>query len=236
MSPGRVVSAEDCRGLTLLELLVALAILTSVSLLALGSLRQVLDARHRSDAQMQRLLALQGTLAQLGQDLTMAIPRGIRDESGAPRPALLGQNGSTGAPRLELTRTATPGKLGRIAYRLDEQGLVRLAWPALDRAPESSPALEPLLGDVATLEIRFLDENRIWREVWPPPRPREALPLAIEVTLVPLGGHPVRRLYPIPGGHRADDESPGTTPGPPPAGPSEQVADLRWVAHANGPR
>ena len=80
--------------------------------------------------------------------------------------------------------------LQRVAYRLDDDVLVRAHWPVLDRALSYEPKEIELLQEVDDVEIRFLDTQRQWHDQWPPlsgsADPSAGLrlrPMAIEVNI-----------------------------------------------------
>lgn len=191
------------RGFTLLELLVALAIFALVAVMAYGGLRSVLDADRAVERQGKRLAELQSALLFIERDIAQVVDRGIRDELGDSRPALLG-----GLDRpLELTRggRSNPGGLARsdlqrIAYGVEDDALVRLSWRVLDRAQDSQPDRLRLAGQVRGLRLRFLDANREWSDVWPPASGAAGLPLALELTLELEDWGAIQRLFQLPRG------------------------------------
>ena len=139
------------RGFTLLELLVALAVFSILSIAAYSGLRNVLFTRAAVEAQSQRLAAVQLAVFRLEQDIEQAAPRSIRDEYGDLQAALLGSELSD--DRLTLTRAGWDNPLGqpranvqRVAYRLREGRLWRLHWPVLDQGGRIEPR-ETLLLD-----------------------------------------------------------------------------------------
>ncbi|MBT8419749.1 MAG: type II secretion system minor pseudopilin GspJ [Gammaproteobacteria bacterium] len=178
------------RGLTLIELLIALAIFAVLSAMAHGAIRAALEARERIEDQAARLGALQKAITVMERDISQMVHRSIRDENGEPLPALVSP-GSTldsalsGKFRLmEFTRTgwqnptgAKRGHLRRIAYEIDDKRLLRLAWHVLDRAQDSLPLSSVLLTQVNAVEIRYLGADNQWQTEWPPQRWGQETPL-----------------------------------------------------------
>ena len=198
------------RGFTLLELLVALAVFSIMSIAAYSGLRNVLFTRAAVEAQSQRLAAVQLAVYRLEQDIEQAMPRSIRDEYGDPQAALLGDELSD--DRLALTRAGWDNPLGqpranvqRVAYRLREGRLWRLHWPVLDRGGRIEPRETLLLDQVRAFKVRFLDRNE-WRNDWPPPANAETdpkipdpMPRAVEISLTLEDWGEITRLLPLPG-------------------------------------
>lgn len=154
------------RGFTLIEALVATAILAVLAALAFSGLKLVLDSRTRLIDKDRSLASLQKAVALLRSDLRTALARPVRDEVGARRPALAGG----GSFLLELTRSGgrgNPSGLRRVAYVLDGGSLVRLAWDTLDRAPGSEPTRQPLISRISRLTSRFRGDQA-WSASWPP--------------------------------------------------------------------
>jgi len=220
----RVPPRALCTGFTLLDLTVALAIFAVLSTMAYGGLRQVLDARQQTERVADRLAGLQGAFRALGADLEQAAPRAVRSELGDPQPALVARGDGDFAIELTSASWRNPAglprsTLRRVAYRLHKGVLARFAWPVLDRAPDTRPEREELLGGVAQIGLRFLDADMQWHGEWPPlATPGGAsvvLPLAVEVTLELEDWGSVLRLFRLPSslaeGSQQDREGRGGT-------------------------
>jgi general secretion pathway protein J len=193
-------------GLTLVEITVALAIFAVLSTLAYGGLRQLIEAQRQTERFEERLAALQMALRQVEHDLEQAAPRAIRDERGDPQPAFVGS--ADGALALTSASWRNPAglsrsRLRRVVYGLQRGTLLRLTWPVLDRAPDTAPQREEILTDVVELGLRFLDQDREWRQEWPPlgrtgDEPPGS-PIAVELTLELEDWGVVQRLFRLPG-------------------------------------
>jgi general secretion pathway protein J len=193
-------------GFTLLELLVAVAIL---ALVAVGSYRLLFDTIATRDAGLaheRALAALQRADMLMQRDLLQASPRPIRDEFGDVRPGFLL------APEraLEFTRRGwrnplreTRSDLARVRYRLVGGQLLREHWLVLDRARDSAPVQTVLLDKVEELRVQVFAGGN-WTDTWPPlgdmQRDPRTLPLpeAVEIRLKLQPWGEIRRVTLLP--------------------------------------
>ncbi|MDF3029769.1 MAG: ral secretion pathway protein GspJ [Moraxellaceae bacterium] len=165
--PGR--HSNSARGFTLLELLVAVAILAVV---AVGSYRLLFDTIRTRDhgmAQEQALAQVQRTVMLIQRDLLQIAPRPIRDEFGDTQPAFL----LSAEQGMEFTRRGWRNPLGevrsdmvRVRYRVEGGKLLREHWPVLDRARTSTPVRIVLLDDVSDFHLQVF-ANKDWNATWP---------------------------------------------------------------------
>lgn len=197
-------------GFTLLEVLVAISVFAIFSALAYGSLTRLLDSRDRVENERLFWRELALAFTQLEDDLTMARGRTVRDVFGNPLPAFRGQPVDTraqGEPALAFTRGghfvlsgSTRPDLQRVGYRLLDEKLLRLTWPALDQPAVSQPQTATLLEAVQELRVRFYASGGGWVDFWPPPgAPLNTLPVAVEVTLTIDGRGQFQRLLRVNG-------------------------------------
>ncbi|MBF0371175.1 MAG: type II secretion system minor pseudopilin GspJ [Magnetococcales bacterium] len=195
-------------GFTLIELIVALAVFAVLSTMAYGGLSALLRVEERVSFQAESLSRLQVAFAFMERDVEQMVGRGIKDEDGLQRSALVGGEGAEWL--LELTRQGWPNPrkvrrsgLQRVAYRLEEEKLERHYWWTLDRAPDAAKESALLLEGVKRAEIRFLDGSLNWHEFWPPVEAEEAndLPRGVEVVLEVDGWGEIRRLFRVASGN-----------------------------------
>ena len=163
-------------GFTLVELLVAVAIVAVIGVIALTGLTTVLQQQAIAEERSQRWRDIQFAMHVIAQDLVQLHPRAARDESGeAWKPSFL--VGVTEQFAVELSRGgwANPaglprGHVLRVAYDWEENGsmLVRFHWPAMDRTLTTPPVRTELLTGVDDIQIRLQDRNGQWHAEWPP--------------------------------------------------------------------
>jgi general secretion pathway protein J len=87
----------------------------------------------------------------------------------------------------------------------------------LDRAPDSTPAVSTLLGDVDALRLRYLGTDGVWRNAWPPSElpsgtpdnvdTLAVLPRALEFSLATRDMGELRRVVELPSSIAAKAEA-----------------------------
>lgn len=196
------------RAFTLIEVLVALAIFAILAALAYGALGQTLLSAEMLNTRMDRLQAIQKAVRFLSQDFLQLAPRPVRQELGESMdPALLSDFRSEFAVQLTHGGWSNPaalprGTLQRVAYRLEDDELVRYYWTVLDRTLSNEPVAVTLLDGVETLRFRYLLDSGDWIEQWPPPTSPGPLgfrqrPRAVEIVLTLQDEGEFRRVIEI---------------------------------------
>jgi general secretion pathway protein J len=185
-----VKRCTDARGFTLVEVLVAIAILAIVAVLAYRATSAMTDSEARLAVETDRWRTLDAIFARLEADLRQAIPRGVR-AAGLREPAwFIAPADTLGNSALIFTRagpefTEEPGIAGqRIGYRLSN-GLLELSyWPHLDNAAGVTPTVYALARDVTRFRVWALTATNTLTDHWPlisdPGVPRG---VKVEVTL-----------------------------------------------------
>jgi len=182
-------------GFTLLEVLVAVAITALIGVGIWQVMSGVIKARTSVDRVSDQFQRLQRAMLLIERDVTQVVNRPIRGPYGDKRFALTTEGDNY---FLRLTRQGWRNPLGdprsqlqRVAYSLEGDTLHRWQWQVLDRAQDSQPIDQKLLGQVTSVKVRFLDRQGKWVDQWPPqiagqepPKPETAsLPKALELTL-----------------------------------------------------
>lgn len=189
------------RGFTLLELLAAMAVLVVLGALGFRGLSSVLEAESRLQVETRRWNDLALLFSQLGEDMTMAVERPVRELAGRTSPALSLQEPTDPIhPQLVLTRlgigegSAAQSAQRRVGYRLREGNLEYLVWPSPDGVPGAAPAAYVALEHVAAVQWQALDAEGRWVNAWPPGPAANTLPRAISVRLALASGDEVTRI------------------------------------------
>ena len=199
---------RSCRGLTLVELLVATAVFAVIGVMAYSALFSVLEARDTADRQADRLAAVQYAVSQLTDDLRQVVDRPVRAQVPVQGAPLRTPNDGVGV--LVLTRGGRPNpaaqarsSLARVHWGLDPAGrLLRAVQTRADLLPGEPPRDRVMLDDVEAVELRFLDRARRWHPRWPsldPGAGADTLPWAVEVTLELADWGEIVRLVPMAG-------------------------------------
>ena len=160
-------------GFTLMELMIAIMIF---ALLASATHRLVMMASRTQSASESALRQLNDWYRLrllLENDFSQLVQRPIRNEQGEREAALLSSASETYFVTLTRTGWQNPfavnkSHLQRIAYRLNDQQLIRLSWSQPDRAPGSQPAEQVIMTGLKNLQVRFLDRQQQWHRNWPP--------------------------------------------------------------------
>ncbi len=168
-------------GLTLIEMLVAMAIFAVIGVAGLGILDTVLRTNERTEGRLERLAEIDRALLILRRDLAQLAPAAV----------------TLSDDTLTFERSGAERPVG-IRFALDEDGTLTRRL----RDDGGDPAVQTLLTDVSTADWRLMDGARIWQESWPPGS-GPAAPIAAELTLtlrLPLASDPVSvtRLIALP--------------------------------------
>lgn len=162
------------RGFTLLEVVVAIAILAGMFLVAMETFRAASDGREKLAVEATRLEGRQRAITFLAQDFEQLIARPVRDQLGDLQPAVMSLDGGVGLTRLGWANPfdlRSRSQMQRVEYRLVDNQLLRYYWPVLDVQAGAEPQSSVLLEEVDTFAVRYLyqppNADWIWLEQWP---------------------------------------------------------------------
>ncbi len=193
----------NVRGFTLLELLVAITILSIVSVIAWRGLDSLVSTRERLEPEADDVRSLLTTFGQMERDLAQV-----------PNPRFLGLANSPlnvsvtdGVAMMQLTRIAPvaadqPTEVQTVYYRVVDGTLMRqatAALPGFEPTPENRLETARLLPHVKTMQIRTWSPVGGWVDPTIPdpsinvPQPGAVAP-GVEVTLERSNGKIFRRV------------------------------------------
>ena len=178
------------RGLTLLEVLVATAILAMVFVLSQQTFDAASKAFERTSDQTQRLEQIDKAWFLLKQDLTHLLGHSVKRSFDSDIPPLVIEFGQE--VWLALLRGNYENVLGlqrselqRVAYKLEDNEIVRYSWYDPAGTDFDLAKKQKLLGGVERVEIAVLSAQARnldgpWEDTW---LQLSSLPLAVEITL-----------------------------------------------------
>jgi type II secretion system protein J len=187
------------RGFTLIEVLVALALMALTAVLAYRATAALVDGEARLASEASRWRTLDAAFARFEADVRQAQPRATR-VGARSEPAWLAAVERHGSSAIVFTRAGTelvnePGLAGqRIGYRLRDGALEIVYWPSLDRARDEEPRAWRLVDDVAEFRVMHLGSGAEWQSSWP--RSGDSpLPRAVVVQLTLASGEAIERWF-----------------------------------------
>ena len=186
-------------GFTLVEALVAVAILAIVALIAWRATAAMTDSEARLAAESARWRNLDALLTRMEADLREAIPRPVRHGDAIEPAWYASPADAAGNSELAFTRAGPdaidePGSGGqRVGYRLRDGRIEVLYWPRLDNLAAKDPATYALVDGIARFRIRAAGADARWTDHWPLPGV-SGLPRGVLVDVELADGSVIERL------------------------------------------
>ncbi len=184
-------------GFTLIELMIALAILGLVAVFSYRALASLTDSEAQLSAEAQHWRELDALFARLEADVREALPRDVRNGSGT-EPAWLGDVDGNGNALLRFSRAgpefaSEPGSAGqRIGYQLRNGAIEVLYWPRLDQPATVAPRPYALASGIVAFRVDYLDSVGAWRPRWPA-LGESPVPRALRVVIALANGERIER-------------------------------------------
>ena len=194
------------RGFTLIEVLVAMAILAVVIMATHQILDSTTKAKEASDEKIAELNGLQTAFRLMDQDFSQMTQRTVRNEAGdaqeqyllAGRYILESQYDGIAFVRdgwVNPINLLPRSELQAVGYRVLDDNLERVYRVYVDQLDNMEPRVQVVLKGIEELKFEFLDANNEWQEQWQ----IKALPKAVAVTLQQIEAEPIRRVFLVPG-------------------------------------
>ncbi len=201
------------QGFTLLEVLIAIAIFSVVSLASFTIFDTVLRGDESSKLRSDRQNELQRAFFLIERDVMQIAKRSLRINGEAPTNVFIQtaddsfladnqamafvRNGWTN-PGLLLPRS----DMQSVAYRLEDNTLERLHYNFVDAVVGQEPKIRPLISNVSELSFQFYDGQK-WQEKWS----GNTLPLAIAIEIETEDFGLLRRQFLVAGDSMVNDKA-----------------------------
>jgi general secretion pathway protein J len=203
------MSIGNHKGFTLLEVLIAIAIFSLISLSSFSIFDTVLSSDEKAKQRSERHNELQRAFVIIERDLIQIARRSVRFNGESPQDNFLQTSGDinlSDEQALAFVRHGwtNPGLLlprsdmQAVSYQLVDETLERLHFNFVDAVVGEEPKVRPLISDVSALEFEFYDGEK-WQDTWS----EKSLPLAIAIEVDTKDYGVIRRQFLVAGSSTA---------------------------------
>jgi general secretion pathway protein J len=196
------------KGFTLLEIIIAMAIMAIVSVTTIKLLDEASLSKDTIEKSSKRLNQLQRGFLLISQDMQQLVSRSYRDEFG-DKQLSMSTDLQSSTPIFRFTRLGrrNPAQLPRsnlehLNYLVEDKVLYRVSFTYTDGMTEEQGLKRPLLDNVEDMKIEFYD-GQDWHETWPvqdsitATNTAKELPIAVKFKLEFSDYGIIERLYAI---------------------------------------
>jgi len=198
-------SQSNERGFTLLEVLIAIAIFSVISMASFSIFQTVLNSDTVTKERTDRINELQRGFLIIERDMIQIARRSMRLNGEAPLDAFLytdNENFSSGEKGIAFVRNGwtNPGLLlprsnmQSVAYKLNDNVLERLHFNFVDAVLGEEPKVRPLITQVEKLDFEFYDGKK-----WQKTLEDNTLPIAIAMEIDTTDYGVIRRQFLVAG-------------------------------------
>jgi len=195
----------NSKGFTLLEVLIAIAIFSIISLSSFTIFDSVLKGDATAKERSARQNEMQSAFLIIERDITQIARRSMRINGDAPKNVFLQTSddsflsdeqalsfvrGGWTNPGLLLPRS----DMQAVAYRIEDETLQRLHFNFVDAAGGEELKVRPLIDSVIRLAFEYYD-GKEWQEKWS----GDKLPLAIAIEIETKDYGEIRRQFLVAG-------------------------------------
>ncbi|SEL57274.1 type II secretion system protein J (GspJ) [Colwellia chukchiensis] len=193
------------RGFTLLEVLIAVAIFSVISMASFSIFQTVLSSDSVSKARTERINELQRGFLIIERDLLQIARRSVRLQGEAPLDSFLHTNNerySSYEQGLGFVRHGwtNPGlllprsEMQAVVYQLNDNVLQRVHFNFVDAVVGEAPKVRPLISQVEKVDFEFYDGKK-----WQNTLQENSLPTAIAIELDTQDYGVIRRQFLVAG-------------------------------------
>jgi general secretion pathway protein J len=184
---------KSVRGFTLMEVLVAMVLLSLFAVVSYRALDAVLNTQRDAIERMNNLNELAAAFALMDRDLSnITTPSGPRDPGGNGFHTMLEQDGAGQFDLVRMLPEDADQGLQRIGYRCAGETLSRQVWPDVYN-PANPPNEFRLLGGLRSCAFKYLDAEGQWQNAWQA-QGASLLPRAVELSITEADGVSIRRV------------------------------------------
>jgi general secretion pathway protein J len=177
------------KGMTLLELLVAMTLMVIISAIAYASLNGLIDAKIHTDEVANKLRQELLTSQQLTKDFNAMIKRKTKDAFGETKASIIGNYSS-----IEFTRNGHGNPLNqmysdlqRVQWFIQDKQLIRGSQNFIDEGSFSDWQYRSYLDDIDELNISYINRLGVESRRWPVENANSPLKL-LQFTIAYLDG------------------------------------------------
>lgn len=194
------------KGFTLIEVMMALAIFSLMSIAAYKAIDGLMRVKERVGAENRQWQQVMLFLDRFELDVKQHANRPIRNANDMLEPAWSAQPIFTSqyGAQLSLSRFGDAQQSGylmdsrRIGYRLNRGAIELIQWPSLDVTHEQKPEVFEVLENVSDFKLKYLTKDSRWILSWPEVAEEnnaDALfPRAVSLELTMGSGEKIQRL------------------------------------------
>tara|TARA_B110000438_G_C15821326_1_gene654623 strand:- start:13359 stop:14051 length:693 start_codon:yes stop_codon:yes gene_type:complete len=205
-------SLTTSKGFTLLEVLIAIAIFSVISMASFSIFETVLNSDTVTKERTDRINELQRGFLIIERDMLQIARRSVRLNGEAPQTGFLHtdtESYTTSEQAIAFVRHGwtNPGLLlprsdmQSVAYQLNENTVERVHFNFVDAVLGEEPKVRPLISKVENLSFEFYDGKK-----WQKTRQGDNLPQAIAIELETKDYGIIRRQFIVAGDSSQDED------------------------------
>ena len=193
-------------GFTLIEVLLALGIFSSLAISANQVLRNVINSNIQTQEVSDKLKALQQTLFIMDSDFRQLVARSYRNNGQqVPEQIFEMGQGVLGSEDqgirfarggwINPNQLFDRGEVVKVGYRMQDDALVRMRWAYPDDSAAYEPAVQQLYKGIKSLKFAVSDDGKNWLEIW---ESKTQMPKAIRISFDTENFGELTRIYLLP--------------------------------------